>query len=357
MKGGPPLAPNDRVLVINLAGVGDLVLATPALHALRRWYPTNPIALLVSGHAAHLLEHCPDVDQQWALTSTREGLWWWSHLAQDQQVLRQLRAQQFALAVDLYAIHSWWGSLRMAYYLRQIQPRRSLGYNVDGRGWCFTQPLVQSSEAFEQTHEAAHALQLVQQVGCEPVALVPQLWVTEEERHTAQRQLATWGLTPHAFVVLSPGAHQPEKRWPVERFVQLGQWLMDRCHVRLLLVGDTHDRQVGGVLAHQLSTCAVNRVGQTSVRELMALITQARAVISHDTGTMHIAAALQRPLVALFGPTNPVRFAPLGGAARQHVLQAPSRRIEDVELADVQQAIEDLLSRTPNDEPRTPSLA
>ena len=113
--------------------------------------------------------------------------------------------------------------------------------------------------------------------------------------------------------------------------------------MRLLLVGDAHEQCLVDQIARQLDRAAINTVGQTSLRELLALVAHAQLVVTNDTGTMHIAAALQRPLVALVGPTHLTRFAPLGDRARQRVLQAPSHRVDDVTMADAQRAVEELM--------------
>lgn len=338
------LGATDRVLVMHLGGIGDVILATPALRALRQRYPRHHIALLVAAHAAGLLDHCPDIDAQWTLASTRAGFRWWSALGRDDGILQQLRAQHVALAIDLYPIHSWLGSLRMAAYLRQIAPRHSLGYDTDRHGWCFTTGIPESRAAAEQRHETAHALALVQQLGGAPVPLAPQLWSTAEEIAHARERLTAFGISPStAPLIMSPGAYRRDKRWPPDRFVALGRWLTARAHAPIVVVGDAHDPPAAWV-AQQLAGAAVNAVGQTSLRQLLALLALARLVLTHDTGTMHMAAALQRPLVALFGPTNVTRFGPVGDPAQMRVLQPPTHRLRDLAVADVQQAVEELLT-------------
>ena len=334
----------ERILIIDLAGAGDLILATPALRAVRAHWPDSHVAVLVGLHAAHILDHCPYVDDQWVLASPRAGFGWWLSVGWDQAILQQLRAQRFTLALNMHDSASWPGSMRMAYYLRHMRPERSIGYTHEGRGWCYSQAVPQTRAEMEQTHEAMRALRIAQAAGCPPVELRPRLWVGEDERAQITGRLRAWGCSAAApLIILNPGASHPAKRWPVERFAALAQWLASRARGPMLVVGDLHDQRIARALAARLPGAVIDITGHTTVRELLTLISVAALIVTNDTGTMHMAAALGTPLVALIGPTNLARFAPLGDPARQRVLQPSTRRLEDLEVAEVQQAVNALL--------------
>ena len=112
-------------------------------------------------------------------------------------------------------------------------------------------------------------------------------------------------LAPRAYALLAPGTNWPTKRWPIERFAALPPLLKQRFDLDTVVVGGPAERELTARIAG-----ATNLAGQTTLRQLCALVERAAVVISNDSGPMHIAAAMDRPLVALFGPTNPVRTGP-----------------------------------------------
>ncbi len=137
----------------------------------------------------------------------------------------------------------------------------------------------------------------------------PRLTSTPEQQRAAREAL---GLPPEAApVVFCPGAeYGPAKRWPIRHFADLARWI-GADGTAIWIVGSAKDRTVGDAVALQSEGTALNLCGRTSLEQAIDLIAGARAVVSNDSGLMHVAAALDRPLVALYGSSSPDYTPPL----------------------------------------------
>ncbi len=135
--------------------------------------------------------------------------------------------------------------------------------------------------------------------------------ITGREARDAAEYLKEKGLTPGNLAVFQPGAAWPSKRWPVERFIELGR-MCARDGFRIVLTGAAAERDTVNVIASALGPCGCATAGELSFRGTMALLPHVRFVVSGDTALMHAAAALGKKVFALFGPTSPVETGPYG---------------------------------------------
>lgn len=285
-----------RILIVKPSAMGDIVHALPFLHLLRKRFPTAEIswmvvpafASLLQGH--HLLDHVLLFDRRrfanlWRNPSAVGGLF---------RFARSLRQAQFDLVIDLQ------GLLRSGWITWQTRARTRIGFGYAREG----APAFYTHRVSTHSHER-HAIEryldVAEQLGCGRGPVVFDFDVPEAAR-TRVRELV--GDRPYA--VICPTTNWPTKRWPTERFIQLVQPLEERFDLRSVIAGgpDVADMPFGDR--------AVNLGGKTDLKELVALIEGASLVIANDSGPMHIAAALDRPLVTIFGPTNPVRTGPYG---------------------------------------------
>ena len=125
------------------------------------------------------------------------------------------------------------------------------------------------------------------------------------------------------LIVLHPGANWAHKRWPADRFAELGRRLVAEEGARVIITGGPDDIALAQVVAERMSCPVTVLAGQTTVRQLGAVLDAADLLVSNDTGVTHIAAALHRPLVALYGPTSPALTGPLGDPDRIIVIHHP----------------------------------
>jgi lipopolysaccharide heptosyltransferase I len=290
-------SPPRRILIIKPSAIGDVVHTLPVLNLLRRRWPDAHISWLVTPACAGLLERHPQLDEVIRFERRTFGRGWRSpRVAFDLvQFMRSLRERAFDLVIDLQGLfRSGW----LAWTTRA--PVRVGFANAREGGWLFYTHRVPTGTA--QQHAIERYLTVAQALGCERGPVEFHFAVDDADRE----QVAA--MTPRGpYAVLMPGANWPTKQWPVERFAGLVTPVRERFGLESVVAG-------GPDVAHLAAkvTGAVNLAGKTSLRQLVALLERASLVVANDSGPMHIAAALGRPLVTPYGPTNPVRTGPYG---------------------------------------------
>ena len=292
--------PPRRILIIKPSAIGDIVHALPVLSLLRRRWPEAKISWIVTPACATLLEGHPLLDELIVFNRRRYGHAWRSPTAMWAlwRAAFDLYQHRFDLVIDLQ------GLFRSGWMAWQTRAPIRIGYSMAREGgWAFYTHRVPgtplSMQAVERYLKMADALGL----GREPVEFV---FATND----ADRASVAAKLPPMAagarFAVLLPGTNWATKRWPVEHFAALVQPIRERFGFETIVAGGPGDAELAAHIA------APSLAGKTSLRELVALLERADLVIANDSGPMHIAAALGRPLVALYGPTSASRTGPHG---------------------------------------------
>jgi len=301
----------ERILILSAAGLGDFVLGTPALRAIRQRFPGACIWILTIPEVKLLAERCPYVNEvrTMNLRQSRSAVAWMLGPGRREltRLIRELRGMRFDIAVNLYEVATWAGGLRMAAFLRAIGSARTVGRGSGGRGLGFD--LTSKQEG----HEIEAQLGVVRLLGVTPVSDVPELWVTDEDRLACASFLKVHGVSEaERIACLHAGSAQPEKRWPSERFAVVGQRLAG-AGARVMLIGTELERALCGALVQAIPG-AISLAGETSLPVLAALLQRSALLVTNDSGPMHMAAALGVPLVVPFGPEPPGRFGPRGRA-------------------------------------------
>lgn len=279
--------PPQRILIVKPSAIGDVVHTLPVLNLLRKAYPAAHIAWLVTPACAGMIEGHPQLND--IILFQRKG---W--LAGVRGLVTRLRAEKFDLVLDLQ------GLLRSGLFCWATRAPVKVGFaNARELAPLFYTHKVPVPNV--EVHAMDRYLDLAEAVGCGrgPVEYV---WPTDDADRAAVRAM----VGERRYAVLLPGTNWATKRWPVEQFAALVRPLKDRFGLDTVIAGRGPDTAALAPLAPD----AVNLEGQTSLRQLVALLESAAVVIANDSGPMHIAAALGRPLVTLFGPTNPVRTGP-----------------------------------------------
>jgi heptosyltransferase-1 len=290
--------PPQRILIIKPSAIGDIVHALPVLNLLRGKWPAAHVSWLVSSACASLLEGHPQIDELIRFERRRFGKGWRKPSAALGlfSFTRGLREKNFDLVIDLQGLfRSGW----LAWKTRA--PIRVGPNEARELGWVFYTHHV--ATGFPEGHAVDRYLKIADALGLgrEPVKFV--FATTDSDRQSAAELIEPG----RRFAILLPGANWKSKRWPVEHFAALVKPLHDQFALESSVVGAAGDKE----LAAQIPG-AVDLTGRTNLRQLVALMERAEIVIGNDTGPLHIAAALGRPLVALYGPTNPDYTGPYG---------------------------------------------
>jgi lipopolysaccharide heptosyltransferase II len=324
----PPLSSREttmrRVLVIRLDLIGDLVLSTVVIRALKRAYPGAEIDLLALPSSAKIVEGDPDLaniigfdPNVWRRPRAflKAGNW-----REAVRLIRRLRGRRYDLAVSVYG--NWAAMLAMLSGAKRTVGFREESYPgfmtdaVPGRHW----------KAGEQLHEVDYCLQLAKAAGVDtvPEDRVPRLYVREAERQDIDAILAGEGIQFDKPLVACHVASNngQSKRWPLPYWATLLDRLLREDVAQVVLTGAPVDlpyieevvRRMRGV-NEQSAARVVNLAGKTSLGQLAALMQCADLLISGDSGPMHIAAAVGTPLIAIHGPTNPLHSGPVSPKA------------------------------------------
>lgn len=293
-----------RVLVILPNWFGETLFATPFLRALRRRHQGAFIAALGRPACREILLHNPLVNDLVNLDERPAGL---------ARLVQTLRRHRFDTAFILRR------SLTRTILAALGGAARRIGFDNAKSGWTLTQRVRPAAGA---VHKAASYLPLLGEPAS-TLGLAFDYTVSDEERRAARALLADYGLTDGGpLAVLHPGANWDHKRWPAERFAQLGNRLAE-AGARIVVTGSPDDISLAAAVAGGMQRPAAVLAGRTTLRQLAACLEQAALVVSNDTGVLHVAAALRRPLVGLYGPTSPALTGPLGEGARITVLHKP----------------------------------
>jgi heptosyltransferase-2 len=290
-----------RVMVRMPNWIGDAVMATPALAAIRENFPEAQIMVVANPLVANLFDFHPCCDRVFVFDKRDRhqgaaGFW---------QFCRDLRRERFDLAVLL---QNAFEAALMA-VLAGI-PLRA-GYRTDGRGLLLTAgvPTVDKKHGL---HHVDYYLRILQHLGL--AAGSRQLRLALDP---AEEQWAAGCLGPGEWLAVNPGAsYGSAKRWIPERFAAVADGLAAEYGVKVVLTGGPGERKIGADIVQAMRHHPLNLIGSTSVRELMAVLSRCRLMVTNDSGPMHIAAAFGVPTVAVFGPTDHTTTSPLGENCR-----------------------------------------
>jgi heptosyltransferase-2 len=214
--------------------------------------------------------------------------------------------------IDLAVIFPRSFSSALIVFLAGI-PRR-IGYKSEGRAPLLTERIDCPAELLSR-HRMYYYLHLIEPLGSYPSPSLPSLSLNGRQERWADTFLSRTGLKGTVLVGLNPGATYGEaKCWPSERFAELGRRLIREQGASILIFGSSRPREeaLNATIAEGIGEGCLNLSGRTSLLELAALLRRCRLLVTNDTGTMHIAAAVGTRVVAIFGPTDPRTTYPLG---------------------------------------------
>jgi heptosyltransferase-1 len=302
----------DRILIVRLSAMGDVIHTLPAVQALREAFPKAMMGWVIEKRWAELLcapgtalrgprsAQRPLVD--WVhpvnLTGWRKSLFTVSTVQQIAKVWNDVRAARYEVAVDLQgamrsAVLARWSGAGVVY--GATEPRES-----PASLW-YTRRAIARGE-----HVIEHNLSVVEAVAQRRMK-VPRVEFPHdvEAERRIERRLREAGIGE--FAILNPGAGWGAKRWPAERYGQVARALADDGVRSILNCGPGEDD-----LAREAESASGGAAMsmKCSITELIALTRRAQVFVGGDTGPMHLAAALQVPVVAIFGPTDPARNGP-----------------------------------------------
>jgi lipopolysaccharide heptosyltransferase II len=292
-----------RILCIRLDNLGDVLMTTPALHALRTSAPGRHITLLASRSGALAARYIDDVDN----VIEYEAPWVKNNRSADAATDLDMRTRIQAEGFDAAVIFTVYSQnpmpAAMLCHLAGI-PRR-LAHCRENPYALLTDWVAEPEPQTGTRHEVERQLALVQHVGAQSANTRMHFNVRSDDIHSLAIKLAERGLSiDEPFITMHPGATAASRRYPADRFAQAGAQLADKTGWPVLITGGLDEAdictQAGG--SHWMT---VNLAGVLALGELAALIARTKVLISNNSGPVHIASALGTPVVDLYALTNP----------------------------------------------------
>ena len=327
----PPPSDIQKILVVKLDHIGDVLLATPAITNLRLHYPHAHITLLVGSWSKQVIECNPHIDEILCYDSPffrrlsaspqnigRPNLFGRPRLFRLKaatQMLRRLKSERYDLIVELRGDFLTLASAMLKggkYRLDRSTQRVLKKLRTIFKD---SKPAVRRSRplflAYSE-HEVEINLDVLRS-GDIPITSRKTFFNVQPKDQTwAKSFLSEVGIdASKPIVAIHPGSPVPLKRWPAERFVKLADTLIER-KTQVLFLGGSDEKQLVEEIQAQMRHKSVNIAGRTNLQQLGAVLQSCHLFIGNDSGPMHIAAAVGTRVIGLFGPGSPQRFGPFG---------------------------------------------
>ena len=287
-----------NILVIKLTALGDVILITASLKALRQKYPEAQIHVLTSIGASSVIQRCPYINSVIVFDVAKKGLMsiW--------RMSKVLRKYSFDKIIDLQ-------NNRISHLLSFLSfPKASYGYKNSKFGFLLNQGI---KDDFIEMPPVEHQFRLLKSMGIDYHPDVQlELWPSSKDEQYIQDLLDAEWMGNYKDVVgfnIAASARWSTKNWPPEHIIKLCDLLASR-NIRVVLTGQNKDMVLARHLISKAKSKPANFVGKTNVLQLAALIRRCRVYITPDSAPLHVAAAMNTPIVALFGPTDPIRHMP-----------------------------------------------
>jgi ADP-heptose:LPS heptosyltransferase len=323
-----PAADRRSILVVRSDGIGDVILTGPFLRELRRATPQARITLVVAPRSLNVVETCPYVDRVLTVgippprTSVER---WWRPLSRRAAAIsvarRNLRRERYELALvprwgedshEASVLAYLSGARERAGYSEHVSPqreKRNRGYDR-----FFTMLVCDQSVK----HEVERNLDFLSVLDVEAMDLALEAWLSTEDEKFADQVLASGSTAVR--VAIGPGAGSPMREWPIDRFLEVGRWVIDRGG-SLVVVGGAGEEPLGDRIRVSLGSRVLDLTNKATLRETIAILKRCSMFCGNDAGTLHLAAAAGIPVVEVschprggddLHANSPKRFAPWG---------------------------------------------
>lgn len=304
----PPLNPTEkqkldlseikRVLLVRLRRIGDVVMTTPAITALRRGLPSAHISYVIETPYRELIEGNPHVDEAIVLPRPLGA-------KRFLDAIRMLRKERFDVAIDF---HGGPTASLLTYF---SGAKRKIGYRIKYKGFAYDISLPRSVES-GPSHSVENHIRLVKALGIKvpesPPILLPE--PSESEKNKIHGFFSDNHLLDSKVVVIHVGAGNEFREWGIDNWASLVTSLVNHKDAKIVLIGALEDEKNAGQILNRHPKSVFSQAGRLNLKELKELIAKASLYIGPDSGPMHIAATTPTPIVAMFGPNLSVYNAP-----------------------------------------------
>ena len=284
----------DRFLIVSTTGLGDTLWATPAVRALRMHFPSAYIGLLTTSIGANIFQNNPYVDEIFTIENPALPSLFRLYTTLKNRVIDSALIFHQSQRPIIPFCH-WIGSKEI----------------IGTRGFCkglddlLTKALVPKRE-----HEITRRLAIVSETGAIPESSAMELFLSPEHEQKIDNFLKEHAIPTYLPIVgLHPGAKDLFKQWSPDGFIEVGKRLSEERGCQIIVTGDHKEKELVQKIGKGIPRSIIVQ-GRFTIQELAALQKRMKLFITNDTGPMHLASAMGTPLLALFGPTDPIFCGP-----------------------------------------------
>ncbi|MCM8795940.1 MAG: lipopolysaccharide heptosyltransferase II [Candidatus Omnitrophica bacterium] len=297
--------PYKRILIVRTDRIGDVLLSTPVIKAMRDAYPEAYIAMMVSPYTKEILEGNPYLDEVIVYDKETTHKGWFSSI----RFTQQLKKKGFNLAIILHPTNRVHLISFFARIKRRIGYDRKLSFLLTDR--------IRHTKQLGERHELEYNLDLVRYLGIEPKDKCLFMPIKSESENWIEALLKKESINKtDKLLAIHPGASCPSKIWPSERFARVCDRLIEKYNFKVLIIAAGKDIEIADKVIKNMHHPVINLAGMTSISQLASLLKRCHLFISNDSGPVHIASAVGTPVISIFGRSqkglSPLRWGPLG---------------------------------------------
>ena len=289
-----------NILIIQLGDIGDVVWAIPTFRAVKEYYATARLSVLVRGGTGKLLSGDPLLDRIFEVKGS--GMILFNRMQESFRLISMLRSEKFDLVFDLRLDD------RGAYMARLTGAPMRIAQHSKSLSWRnrFFTHLVEPPASEEPIRGAAEqSLRIVRECGIESRDHRPRIKISEDTRQRSSQLLEEMGIDEsNRWITLNPFSRWRYKEWKYEKWLEIIEWLRDQYDIVTVIVGAPAERKKSDYIAAQCRGSIFNLAGKTQLDELAGILSLSKFHIGVDSAAPHIAAAMGTPTAIIYGPSS-----------------------------------------------------
>ena len=325
-----------RILVIRQHDqLGDMLCAVPLLRALRQRYPSSSITLVTSPVNDAIMQHHPLVDE----VLLYDKSWWLGVL----KFVLALRARHYDLSVVPVTVSLSFTSDLLSVFsgARHRVGASALNGIENPSAFCHTIRATPDWRGEAHRHQTLRNLDILKPAGFTTEQLEHSVGITQKEEAEAKAMLAELWKTHSLIIGFHPGAGKPENRWPAERFAELVNRLHQDYQAGIVVTCGPMDEEPFAQMMKNLQVPFL-AIERKPLRTVAAVINELDLYVTNDTGVLHVAGGTKANVLALFGPTDPLQWAPIG--RKNRYIAGKDGTMSSIVIDDVYSMIEIILA-------------
>ncbi len=296
------LVPAENILIIKWGALGDLIMATSAIKAVRDNYPNAKITMLSNSIMKELLPEGYIINEYIFLN--RSGRHVNESFLNQLWMLRELRKRKFDLVFNLK-----WKSERASVLTYLSGGKKRIGYNQKYFSFCYTDHIMHPEGRYQ---EVDRNLDIVRSFGIKVNDSNPVIFISDEDKKFADVFFLSRSLLKENTICIHPGASKASRAWLPERYVELSKKMISELGVKVLVTWGANELNLAKGIVESIGADAILSPKTKSIAELAAMIAHCKLYISVCTGPMNVANAVRTPIIALLGSTDPLDWSPVG---------------------------------------------